>query len=518
MSGYIGNSAAPQSADSTNYLPVRQTVLTGSATAAGVPNFMTAGTGLRVTLSAAAKPMVLAFANGFGTYGGQDYVARITANNADMTGADLAANNTNYITADYVNNGSVTWSSTIAPPQYGSFYDQTKQSVLQFGGSAGSTTFLDDFGSTWTAQGGAKVQTNNIKYGSGALGGGGAANVLNGTTDYIKSVTLLPTFSGGWAVRGWVTPTVLPGVGTFSSFWTSVGATGFGLQFGILNTGGTIRFAYTLSSDNATNNIASGVQGTTLPVVSTTYFIELTYDILAGVYRLYVNGAQENSTTSALKIGTPVSSSIGANGGLAANFFTGYIDKPEFLSYCQHPNGTAYTSPAAAPSVSAAGYASSWFDNVGYQMWDVTTASASAGTNPTFTQRNRVFVGEADTSGAAVTATRNYAYQGKYIGPLVAAAAGTGNVFTQSHNIGVAPRVYYVNYVNQLTDQGYVPGDTFYLNYGDNATTTWTASVQRNTITYEQQAIAVVANKSTGNRAGLTAASWKVNGFADRGW
>lgn len=419
---------------------VRQTALFGSRDANGLANYLSAGAALNFNVAATATALRLAFAGGFGAGGDIDLVSTISADAANQ-GA-LAAWSTNYINTTYASSTSVAWGATLAPPQVGNVYNQAAQSVLQFAGAAGVTTFLDDFGATWSAVGGAKVQTNQFKFGTGALGGGGTSNAMTGGTDYVKSTNFTSLGQGGWSLRGWMQPTALPGAAAFSMLAGALTSGGFGAFVGIWNNAGTIKFSYGLSSAGASFDIQAITAGTTTPVINNWYFVELTFDALAGVYRLYVNGAQEQSTTSATKVCQFQDLRIG-HGNTFANGGTFYIDKPEFLPYCQHPNGTSYAGslPAAAPSVIAAGYASDWFDIGAMQMKRITAASSAAGVNPTLGAVNVLYNGEQDTNATVVTATRNYAYQGRFDNTLNPTLGTTSTSYTTNHNIGVPPEL-----------------------------------------------------------------------------
>lgn len=419
--------------------------------------------------------------------------------------------------------------ATKAPPQYGLAYDRTKQAVLQFGGAAGATVFLDDFGNTWTAVGGAKVQTNQFKFGTGGLGGAGAANALNGAADAIKCTNINTLGSGSWALRAWCNPSALPGAsgfGTVISMENSTAAAG--ARLGIFNNAGTIKFAYALSSDGATLNIASNVQGTTTPVVGTWYFIELTYDSLTGVYRLYVNGAQEQSTASALRVcGGSTSALVCGSNAFSNNFFNGYIDKPEFLPYCDHPNGTAYAVPTAASSVIAAGYASDWFDIANMQLRSVSAASVAAATNPTFTQKNRLYVGEADTSGVAVTAVRPYAINGKYVAAWTTPLPGINTLTSKNDNMGTDFKLAKLQVQSLTTDAAGAntnapPGTIFDELCGlDNTADARMPPIPlyktRNTVSFQTgNAAAFLTYNNAGAGVGFTLANWQYRIISER--
>jgi hypothetical protein len=498
--------------------PVRQSVLTGAQDVNGLANYIAAGAGLTATLLATASPVGLSFAAGFNAAGGVDQLTQVAADQVNAFAA-LPANNLSFLTVDRnPGSGALTYGSKLAPPQYGAAYARARQGVLQFGGAAGSTVFLDDFGNTWTAVGGAKVQSNFFKFGTGALGGAGGGNALNGAADYIKSTDITTLGAGGWALRGWINPSTLPGAGAIVLLCSTAGAAGFGVELGIYNNAGTIKFTYDLSSTNASNDIASLVQGTTTPAVGTWYFVELTFDAVAGVYRLYVNGAQEASTASALKVAaTPAGLAVGSRTSGAA-FFNGYIDKFEFLPYCQHPAGTAYAAPVAAPNVAAAGYAADWFDIANMVLRQVSGASAVAATPPAFTALQRLYVGEATTSGAAVTGAVSYALQGRYTSDDFTFAFTTTT--NKNHNIGTVPKTARAFLVNLLAENGAVPGDVFAIeaNYDGTNGRNCTVFLDRKAARVAWSGLGLFVNPLNGTIAGITVANWRTRLELNRGW
>lgn len=501
-----------------------QCPLAGVQDTAGNANFLTTGAGLLPGLSATSQALLLAFGAGYDAGGNIDLAALIPADAATI-GTALPASNTSYINATYTNPGAVAWGQTLAPPQHARVYDQTKQSVLQFGGVAGSTVFLDDFGNTWAAQGGAKVQTNQIKFGTGALGGAGASNALNGTTDYVKSTNFTTLGGGGWSLRGWIYCTVLPGANLQAQAITFSNAGGFGAMVGIVNNAGTIRFGYSVSSNGTSNDIAANSNGTTLPVVNTWYFVELTYDALAGAYRLYVGGTQEQTTASALRACSGTAFMVGGRLDNTSGM-PGYIDKPEILPYCQHPAGTSYAGslPAAAPSITAAGYASDFYNITTRKMFGVTGASGVAGTNPTFTAKSLMYAGEADTSGAAVTAVRSYAYKGRYqSADTVIPAAGTRTAFAANLGSQLGTATLWGRSLTAEAATNFTPGMVTMLYANGQVTNACAAMVvnfeDRNVLSTTIGSInEVTVNRTTGAIGGLTAANWKMFVVADRGW
>jgi hypothetical protein len=89
---------------------IRQTVQNASVDTSGFANFISAGTGLSVVISAATTNVKISAAGG-----SSDRVGTITTNTT-ITG--LSANATNYIYADVASNGTVTLGSTTLAPIY----------------------------------------------------------------------------------------------------------------------------------------------------------------------------------------------------------------------------------------------------------------------------------------------------------------------------------------------------------------------------------------------------------------
>jgi len=424
-------------------VPVRQTVLAAAVAAAvlgatPIPANIVAGTGLQVDFKATGLAnTVLAYANGFDANGNVDYVTQLSADILNVCG-NLGANNTSFLFLNRLTATTVAGGNTPKPPQYGYSYDRSMLSSMGFNGTAGSTAFTDDNGNAWTAQGGAKHQVNQIKFGAAALGGAGAANVLNGAGDFVRSADVMRFMQGdSWAIRGWVYPTALPGVG--QNHYMAAGlnaagnASGTSYLFGIYNAGGTIRFGYHLSGDNSGWTIASAIAGTTLPVINTWYYVELTFD--GANYRLYVNGLQEAVTVSSVRTAFPGNNGFAALAGVGGvnQYINGYMDGWEHLPYCDHPAGTAYAAPVAGINIATS--APDFFDISEMKMKSVSAASVVSGTNPTFAQVNRLYVGEAVTSGVAVTGVTLYALKGEYQGAPIA-PSGASTLTAVPHNIG----------------------------------------------------------------------------------
>ena len=389
---------------------VRQTVLSG-ATSSGLPSALSVGSGLAVNLSATATPMVLSAAKGFGASGASDQIELL---NADVTGVvTLPASNQSYIYRAIAS----AWGSTLAPPQYGTTYNQAAQSCLSL-----NNVSTDDFGNSWSNTSVTFANTTP-KY-SGTYYG-----VFNGTTSKMVSSAFTSLGNGGWAIRMGFYST---SIATAQILFNCGNASGYGVYLQL----GVSKLDLYLSSNGTTWDIANALSGNTTLTGNTWYDVELTYDPVAGKYFCNLNGNPESNLTitSALTVCAFTSANVGMS-ALNTLPFVGNIQGFEILPYCKHPNGTAFTPQTALANVAAAGYASDWFSTVDYKMYSVSAASASAGTNPTFTSSAKVYAGQAVTGAATVTSVTNYAYQGKYD----ASSTTTATLTSKNHNIGVIP-------------------------------------------------------------------------------
>ncbi len=495
-------------AQGTTSPEVRQTVLQGVTNANGYANMLSAGSGLALNLSATAMPLRTAFAQG-----AADFIATLSADTTNVV-TGLPANNLSYITQDYVSPTSVAWGSTLAPAQYGYSYNQAAQGLLHFNGSAGSTTILDDFGNVWSAQGGAKLQTNQTKFGSAALGGSGTSNALNGSTDYVVCNSITSLGSGSWSMRGYAYHTGLPGVGVFGAY----NASGFGANLSITSAGKT---SLSLSSNGTSNDIASNTLGTATVTTGSMIEYELTFDAVGGKYLLYVNGALDQTITSSLRICAITQMRVGAavSSG-STGFMLGYIDEFEFLPYCDHPNGTAYAVPTSAPNIANPGYASDFFSIPNKTMYQVTGASATAGSNPTFTAKNRVYTAEATTGASTVSSVVNYAIQGKYDSGWTNSLPAASVVVNKNHYIGVVPDVKELHFKCITADAGYAVGDVVKgAVQASGISHIPSLPATSNGITFTQGASGgSIINKSSGGWVTPTTVNWAYRFTASRGW
>lgn len=403
-------------------IPVRQTALSG-VSSNGQAAFITAGTGLRPGLLATASPLVLAFASGFGTSGAVDYIEQIATDSTTFF-PTLPASNTSFLHGTRTGAGAVSGGSTLSPPQYGYTFNQAAQFKLDLDNSA-----LDDFGNSWT--------NSNVTFSNTSPAIAGTyMGVFNGTSARLTNAVGFTFPQGGWTIRGKFKPAALPSSPpSYALLAETTNASGYGAKLVISNVSGVIKFAMMLSSNGTAFDIVSyTTQGTTTPVVGTSYDVELTFDSVAGAYRLYVNGVQEISVSSSSRICPVTSASIGAT-ALGASWFNGSSQGVEFLPYCLHPAGTSFTPSTVLSDITAVGYASDWYDIGAAQMKAISAKSTVSGTLPTFSAVNKVYVGEATTNASAVASVVNYALQGRYDAEFSTTAVST----SKAHNLGTRP-------------------------------------------------------------------------------
>lgn len=517
----VGTDALQLTADSaqasglsykTHNLTARQCALTGSVDANGLANFLTVGAGLRPGLIATAPNLALAFANGFDAGGAADNVSIISASVADIFGADLPASNTSYLHASYTSPSAVTYGNTLVPPQVGEVFDKTRQSLLRFAGADASISIIDDYGNTWAVTGNAQVDTAVQIDGLNTL-------LLDGAGDFIESTSFTSLGNGGWTLESKGRFNVLPAAST-ASIVSATNAGGFGLRLGLNDTAGTKKLVLTLSSDGSTADIANAVLGTsTVWAAATTYHIAVTYDPIAGKYFVYKDGVSEAALaiTSSLKICTVTKVRYGDNGA-GASQLNGALAGCRFSPFCRYPNGTSFAG--TIPNISTFAVEGHWFSISEMKMYEVTAASAVAGTNPTMQQRTRTFLGEADTSGAAVTAVRSYAYRGQAVVDSAVLAASTA--FPVVHNLGVKPRKITQSMLNISSENGYVNGDECQLtpSWSDGANVRlWSITADKNNIRLVTSANSfVAASKLAATIVVAPIADWKFRFYVDRGW
>lgn len=494
---------------------VRQAIQSSSLDANGYNNAITVGAGLRPGLAATTNPLHLSAAAGFAAGKPLDTNESIVADVADILGADLSLNNTSFL---YRNIGAG-FGSTLVPPQYGYSFDRTKGSLLNFEAADASVIMIDDFGNTWTANGNAQIDTAQFKFGTASL-------LLDGAGDFIKSTNFTTMGDGSWEVSLWFRINALPGVGANATLFGTFNATIAGFQLLLQNTAGTTKLNAYISSNGTSQDIANPAAGTnTVWTLNQWNKVRITFDNLAGSYKVFLslNAAAESTditVASASKICGITKFIIGAGVDEISSFFNGWIDAFRFLSAAT--NTTTENPVAVAPIITD--YKHNFFSIPQMKMFEVTAASVAAGVNPTLTAVVRLFLAEADTSGAAVTVVRNYAVRGQYQSiDTVIPGLGVRTAFVS--NLGIPPDQQVVQPLlrNYTADLGYTPGMTINFTAGGNAAFASGDQLQvdnRNTLslTTGSNSVASILNRTTGATIGITAVNWKMFIRAGRTW
>lgn len=486
-------------------VPVRQTVLSG-ALSSGVPAALTTGSGLLPGLDAFPTPLVITFANGFSATGAVDTVSVLSADAATI-GSAVPANNLTFLHATRTDDTSVAWGQALVPPQYGETFDRTQNVLLHFEGADAATTTTDDFGNTWTFAGNAQIDNAQFKFGSTSL-------LLDGTGDYVETTNFTSYGQDGWTLEGWVRWGTLPADGTTQVFFSGTNGSGYGVFLGLANSVGTLTTRLYISSNGSSNDIANNSLGTkTTWSAGTWYHFAVTFDAVAGVYRLYVDGVQDNSASSALRVSAVTKLRLGGHDALAQ--LNGWMDEVSFTRSCRYPNGTAFTPPVAPYTVASSPV--HFFSVPDMKMYEVTAASASAGNDPTLTRRDRVFVGEATAGAASISSVRTYAYRGRYVNEVAMPTSTNGVNF--SHNIGVVPERSLARAVCITSDNGGLPGYAYpYVQYNGTIPSPSHGITSRNTTNIVANTGFLVNDPVDGSFDNCTASKWRLRLITDRGW
>jgi hypothetical protein len=430
---------------------VRNAIQSAGVDVNGYNNALSAGAGLRISLAATVTPYQLSYASGF--LGGKaiNDEESILADIADTLGVDLPVSNTSFIFRTF----GTGFRTTLVPKQEGYIFDRNKQSLMNFEGTNGAVVTTDDFGNVVTLTG-ATISTAQFKFGTSSLSIAAAGQFAD--------VAFVPNPDGSWELSGWVRFTAVPGGAVIYPILSIEPANGFGAIVAINGNAGVPKLTFYVSSDGATYNISNGtVFGATTIVNATQYRIRLIFDALAGNYKLFLsnNGAAETTevtVASVVKLCNTAKLRIGrcAQAGFT-DLGTGgaFIDAVRFLSCATK---TVVETPiAVAPAVTD--HPVTFFNIPKMEHREVTAPSTISATDPVLSKSSSLFLGEADTSGAAVTAVRNYAIKGEFVGTWTTPTPANSITIVRNHNIGSNFVKGEVELQNLIANIGYVPGD-----------------------------------------------------------
>jgi len=211
--------------------------------------------------------------------------------------------------------------------------------LLQMNGSNGSTSFIDQIGSSWTANGNAQITTSSPIYGS-------ACGLFDGTGDYLSATISDCIGTGDFTIRAKIKLASLSSdAEIFCISNSSTGTSTFDLVFEVKTTG-AIRLSIQNGSGTANCDISSAV-GTI--AADTAYEVAAVAD--GSTARVYVGGVQ---VTSGPITGTRVQGQTSVRvgflsseyGGIYARYFNGRIKGLQvYKGVCLYPGGTTYTPP-----------------------------------------------------------------------------------------------------------------------------------------------------------------------------
>jgi hypothetical protein len=496
----------------------RQTVLTGNRSSTGIANAFTTGSGLRPGLSATSTPIVIAFAAGFTSSGAVDYITRLTADVSDILGADLPVRQTSFVAATWVSATSVTWSSTLNPPQYGEYYDTNRNILCHFEGTNGATTFTDDYGNVAVRNGtDASISTAQFKFGTSSL----RVNAGAGSSCGEVTIDTPITTENGWTLETYVRWNALPAAAANAGIMCAFqGSSTLGCVVFLFNNAGTYNTRLYLSSNNSTYNVATNSPGTKVAgwVVNQWYHIALTYDPIDATYYLYVDGVLDNTVASSSMVNMITKVRVGSSTGATPNNVSdAWFDELRYSQFCRYPHGTTFT-PGGPFAVEG-----DFFSIPAMQMFTVTSASATAGTNPGMTAVNKVYTSEFLVGAASITTATTYAYRGRYVSPWTTGVPGTSVATTFNHNMGVRPKTANIQVQWVMTDGGvlYQVGDQIRAPGGQNGSyyVETDPAVSRNVgtfVTTLSSAFWVI--QKTGGSSGAPNVTTRYKLEADRGW
>ena len=144
----------------------------------------------------------------------------------------------------------------------------------------------------------------------------------------------------------------------------------------------------------------------------------------------------------------------------------------------------------------------------------------------TTTPVQRVFVGEATTSGGSVTGVTAYCPRGQFVSGADIATTLTNSIKTDTHQLGLVPRTLRCVLVCQTqgggTTHGYAIGDELNANcYGGsgvNVELSANATTLTNRTNWGTYAPSLFNGATAPVLTSLVAADWKWRFYADRGW
>lgn len=160
----------------------------------------------------------------------------------------------------------------------------------------------------------------------------------------------------------------------------------------------------------------------------------------------------------------------------------------------------------------------------GQYTFDISRMTMFLGNGTTAAQVYVTFIGEAVTSGTAVTSVVNYALNGVYDSGYTATIPASSTITSKNHNIGTYPWIYKLETLVTTANNGYAVGETASLIYVDG---TALGSVITPSVTYKviqwmtgsgtSNGVRIIS-KATFSTVAITAAHFSTKLIAQRGW
>lgn len=367
-------------------------------------------------------------------------------------------------------------------------------SLNHFEGTNGATSTTDDYADkNWTFITGATISTTTPKFGSSCLD-------ITGTGRLEQTNSALQLSTTAWTWEGWCNSA------SFAGGRTLLGSSGFNIR---LQIDSNVLLSLLLSSNNSSANLLNSSLAVATIAASTWYHWVVQWT--GAAYQTYFNGVRIHNFASA----TPVSAYSGANiCYLGSNGTTSFIGKMDEVRYTHGQalySGASFTPPVAGftPSFPAL----DWFDPNDMQAKN---GNSFAG----FTNKVRIYVGEAVTNGTVVTSTISYSHNGFYDSEY-----GTfANSALLSRNVNLGTNNYRTLFTgkNIITEHNYPVGDVadikVYNAAGTYALDPCWAKGRNSAQFFVSSSGLFVANKTTGAVQTLTPANWQVKLLAERAY
>jgi hypothetical protein len=479
-------------ADAIKYSEINhQTVIEGVVSATGAADYIV-GDGAALTAYATAStsnPLILSFAAGNSTWGGLNYDIKLTT---DSTWAGLLSSSTNHLFFDTSTAGVITSSHTIIEPQYGYVFNDniatsgysTSRSLVHFDGAGGSTTATDEFGSTWTFFGTAMLSNSQFKFGTASL-------VLPGSSaSYVETTNITSLGNNSWTMEGWF---YLNSTANAQAVINSVSPFGFNIYYDSI-TGHSWLF---LAGSTIADSIANESSGSITITSSAWHHWSLTYN--SSTYSVWIDGALDQTVVSTVVVNSVLGGIRHGLDGGGGGAFNGFIDEFRFT------RGIARYTSSFTPSTAA-------FTEEAY-FYDLNKNIMYFGDATSFTEVNRLFVGNAVTDATVVTSVQAYDLKGR--NTIISAALAVNQVQAFNHAMGLRPAVDVV-LVNLSADAGYFPGDevSILLNSLNSSFTIATDATTIRSLT--GSADLSVNHKTTSTLTTITMTSWAFKFYLSR--